>query len=38
LTGQKKDLPKLENFKIKYGCDGLEEMNNFLLGTSLDSK
>jgi hypothetical protein len=26
----KKDFPELEKFEIKYGCEGLEERNNFL--------
>jgi hypothetical protein len=26
----KQDLPCIENFEIKYGCEGLEEKNNFL--------
>jgi hypothetical protein len=26
----KKDLPELNFFKMKYGCEGFEEMNNFL--------
>jgi hypothetical protein len=26
----KKDLPELEKFEIKYGCEGFEEGNNFL--------
>jgi hypothetical protein len=26
----KKDLSELENFKIKYGCEGFEERNNVL--------
>jgi hypothetical protein len=24
------DLPKLEKFEIKYGCEGFEERNHFL--------
>jgi hypothetical protein len=30
LIGSKQDLPRLENFEIKYVFEGLEEMNNFL--------
>jgi hypothetical protein len=26
----KQDLPAIKIFKIKYGCEGLEERNNFL--------
>jgi hypothetical protein len=26
----KHDLPAIKKFKIKYGCEGLEERNNFL--------
>jgi hypothetical protein len=26
----KKDLPGVKKFEIKYGCEGLEERNNFL--------
>jgi hypothetical protein len=26
----KKDLHELKKFEIKYGCEGLEERNNFL--------
>jgi hypothetical protein len=34
----KKDFSGLRKFKIKYGCEGFEERNNFFIGTSLDSK
>jgi hypothetical protein len=30
----KKDLPGLENFEIKYGCQVFEERNHFFLGIS----
>jgi hypothetical protein len=30
LVLSKKDLLELENFEIKYGCDGFEERKNFL--------
>jgi hypothetical protein len=30
LGWPKKDLPELKNFEIKYACEGLEEVNNFL--------
>jgi hypothetical protein len=30
LIRSKKDLPELENFEIKYGCEGFAERNNFL--------
>jgi hypothetical protein len=30
LPLQKKDLLGLENFKIKYGCEGFDERNNYL--------
>jgi hypothetical protein len=33
----KKDLPGLENFEIKYGCQVFEERNHFFLGISPDS-
>jgi uncharacterized protein YdhG (YjbR/CyaY superfamily) len=26
----KKDFPELENFEIKYGCEGFEERNNLI--------
>jgi hypothetical protein len=26
----KKEFPELEQFEIKYGCEGFEERNNFL--------
>jgi hypothetical protein len=30
LGWPKKDLPELKKFEIKYACEGLEEVNNFL--------
>jgi hypothetical protein len=30
LIHSKKGIPKLENFKIKYGFEGFEERNNFI--------
>jgi hypothetical protein len=38
LIQSKQDLPWLEKFEIKYGCEGFDVRNNFLIGTSLDSK
>jgi hypothetical protein len=26
----KKDIPEIQKFEIKYGCEGFEERNNFL--------
>jgi hypothetical protein len=30
LADPKKDLPELKKFEIKYVCEGVEEMNNFI--------
>jgi hypothetical protein len=30
LICSKEDLSELENFEIKYGCEGFEERNDFL--------
>jgi hypothetical protein len=30
LFRSKQDIPELKIFELKYGCEGLEERNNFL--------
>jgi hypothetical protein len=30
LVQSKNDFPEFKKFEIKYGCDGVEERNNFL--------
>jgi hypothetical protein len=34
----KQDVPWLKKFEIKYGCEGFDVRNNFLIGTSTNSK